>query len=121
MKRNLLTIGKKSTKVLGVACVAAGAVALGSVIASGSAVYAMGQSFKKSSKRVMNVIKEEIAETKAVLAAEKKVAEAGEDAVEVVAEEAFVEEDIVIEAEAAEADAAEAVAEEAAVEETTEA
>ena len=117
MKHNLGTIGKKSTKVLGVACVAAGAVALGSVIASGSAVYAMGQSFKKSGKRVIDVIKEEIAETKAAMAAEKKAAEAGEAAVEVVAEEAFVEEDSVIEVEAAEAD----VTETAAVEEVIEA
>lgn len=78
MKATVEITGKKAVKVLGVACLATGVVALSAVIASGAAVGAVAEGFR-SAKNIARKVwkKEETIEDKAI---EEKVA--GENATE---------------------------------------
>lgn len=78
MKATVEITGKKAVKVLGVACLATGVVALSAVIASGAAVGAVAEGFR-SAKNIARKVwkKEETIEDKAI---EEKVV--GENATE---------------------------------------
>lgn len=78
MKATVEITGKKAVKVLGVTCLATGAVALSAVIASGAAVGAVAEGFW-SAKNIARKVwkKEETIEDKAI---EEKVV--GENATE---------------------------------------
>lgn len=78
MKATVEITGKKAAKVLGIACLATGVVALSAVIASGAAVGAVAEGFR-SAKNIARKVwkKEETIEDKAI---EEKVA--GENAIE---------------------------------------
>lgn len=78
MKATVEITGKKAVKVLGVACLATGVVALSAVIASGAAVGAVAEGFR-SAKNIARKVwkKEETIEDNAI---EEKVV--GENATE---------------------------------------
>lgn len=78
MKATVEITGKKAAKVLGIACLATGVVALSAVIASGAAVGAVAEGFR-SAKNIARKVwkKEETIEDKAI---EEKVV--GENATE---------------------------------------
>lgn len=78
MKATVEITGKKAVKVLGIACLATGVVALSAVIASGAAVGAVAEGFR-SAKNIARKVwkKEETIEDKAI---EEKVV--GENATE---------------------------------------
>lgn len=73
MKATVELTGKKAVKVLGVACLATGVVALSAVIASGAAVGAVAEGFR-SAKNIARKVwkKEETIEDNTI---EEKVAE----------------------------------------------
>lgn len=73
MKATVEITGKKAAKVLGIACLATGVVALSAVIASGAAVGAVAEGFR-SAKNIARKVwkKEETIEDNAI---EEKVAE----------------------------------------------
>lgn len=78
MKATVEITGKKAAKVLGIACLATGVVALSAVIASGAAVGAVAEGFR-SAKNIARKVwkKEETIEDNAI---EEKVV--GENATE---------------------------------------
>lgn len=78
MKATVEITGKKAVKVLGIACLATGVVALSAVIASGAAVGAVAEGFR-SAKNIARKVwkKEETIEDNAI---EEKVV--GENATE---------------------------------------
>lgn len=67
MKATVEITGKKAVKVLGIACLATGVVALSAVIASGAAVGAVAEGFR-SAKNIARKVwkKEETIEEKVV-------------------------------------------------------
>ena len=78
MKATVEITGKKAVKVLGVACLATGVVALSAVIASGAAVGAVAEGFRSAKNIARKVWKKE--ETIEDSAIEEKVV--GENATE---------------------------------------
>lgn len=73
MKATVEITGKKAVKVLGIACLATGIVALSAVIASGAAVGAVAEGFRSAKNTARKVWKKE--ETIEDNAIEEKMAE----------------------------------------------